>query len=429
MTAQPSYEDFVRRAEEVKLENDLEALAEEVRRDPGYPFHPAVLERLAGCKLTDPQAFHRIRGVFDRERVHMRSWDEAVANMPAQPNGHDKQPVAFLSAAAFVAGYKPRRPLIRAWDTKPGWLYSFTAPTGYAKTAIALCEAMNQALAGRSVIYLAGENPDDVRARVLLMQDKMAIRQLPPSLRFIDRTFNMPDTADMMREEVRAIGGADLIFVDTSPAFQAASGAIEENSNTEQLRWAMLLRQMTKLEGAPAVVALCHPPKRPMSIEECSPRGGGSFLAEVDGNYVSWQKADDGERQFFDFSWTGKFRGGFDPISYVVEIATCAALIDPAGKPIKTAWAHRADDAVVDRATAEQSSAEDDALKAMKDYPGKSLAEWATLLGWQKYQMQRVVKRLAADNLVRRFRGHYRLTNTGKEEAKRASENIRRTAE
>jgi hypothetical protein len=187
---------------------------------------------------------------------------------------------AFLSADEFIAGYRPHKPLIKAWDMKRGWLYSFTAPTGGAKTAIALAEAVQLAIHGHRVVFMAGENPDDVRARVILMKAKLDLAQLPPTLRFVDRTFNLADSLEHVRHEVEAMAGADFVAVDTSPAFQVASGSLEENSNPEAIRWAQRLREMTRLQGTPAVLALCHPIKRPQSIEECLPRGGGGFIAE-----------------------------------------------------------------------------------------------------------------------------------------------------
>ena len=109
----------------------------------------------------------------------------------AKSNGHDERRVVFLPAAEFIDGYKPQRPLLKAWDLKPGWLYTLTAPTGSAKTAIALAESLELARKGKRVVYLAGENPDDVRARVILMMAKLQLDQLPPTLKFVDRTCNL----------------------------------------------------------------------------------------------------------------------------------------------------------------------------------------------------------------------------------------------
>jgi hypothetical protein len=62
-----------------------------------------------------------------------------------KPNGASNQYPGIMSASDFIAGFKPQRPLLRPWDLKPGWLYSFTAPTSYAKTAISLTEAVSLA--------------------------------------------------------------------------------------------------------------------------------------------------------------------------------------------------------------------------------------------------------------------------------------------
>ena len=75
------------------------------------------------------------------------------------------------SSAEFVRGFVPPDYAIDGLVQRR-FLYSLTAPTGHGKTAIALLFAASKAL-GRSVgnrdvdpgrvLYLAGENPDDVR--------------------------------------------------------------------------------------------------------------------------------------------------------------------------------------------------------------------------------------------------------------------------
>jgi hypothetical protein len=392
------------------------------------------------------RASHRISELATRRQLAQAYETAAVAlrHQPSRPIGEIQAEIPtitpkpngarFLSADDFVAGYRPQRPLIRAWDLKPGWLYSFTAPTGYAKTAIALSEAMQLSRDGKRVVYLAGENPDEVRARVLLMKAKLG-SQLPPTLKFVDGTLNLKEALGYVRSEVQAMSGADLVVVDTSPAFEVAAGGAEENSNTEQLAWALILRQLTKLEGNPTVLALCHPVKKPQTVEDLLPRGGSSYLAEVDGNYASWLTAEDGDRKFFDFTWVGKFRGGFEPLPYVVEKATCEALVDPDGNSIESVWAYRADEQQVERATANQAEDDDVVLVAMNDYPGKSLSDWAKILDWHvpsgpaKHRVRRAIKRLQKHKLCVLSRDdHYCLTKTGKEEAKRVSERLREEA-
>lgn len=349
-----------------------------------------------------------------------------------KPNGAAQTFPPFLSGEDFIANYKPRRPLIRAWDLKPGWLYSLTGPTGSAKTAIALAETFRLTEQGYRVVYLAGENADDVRARVILMLHKLGLDRVPPTLRFVDRTFNLVDGMDHVRAEVGNMGGSDLIVIDTSPAFQVASGAMEENSNPEAIRWAQRLRELTRLQGEPVSLALCHPVKRPQTIEECLPRGGGGFIAEVDGNYATWLTAGDDDEKFFEFRTVGKFRGFFAPITYRLERATCPTLVDPDGNPSFTVWAKRSDDASLEKATRDQIQDDDAVLITMNDYPGKTFSESARLLGWfhkddrpDKQRVDRAIKRLVKDSLARKYGRGYQLLAAGKTEAKRAADKVR----
>jgi hypothetical protein len=382
----------------------------------------------------DLPAARRQREQEQRQTIKIVDHEDRTT-APGSVTGEAPRFPAFLSAADFVAGYRPQKPLIRAWDMKAGWLYAVTAPTGGAKTAIALAEAILLASEGRKVAYLAGENADDVRARVILMQAMLGIETLPPSLKFVDRTFNLHEGMEHVRHEVASMDGADLIIVDTSPAFHVASGATEENSNPEVIQWALRLRELTRLPGSPTTLALCHPIKRPQSVDDCLPRGGGGFLAEIDGNYAIWPAAEDGEEKYFELSTVGKFRGYFEPITYRLQRATCDRLVDADGNPVHSVWVQRADNAQIERAAADQTEDENAVLMAMADYPGKSLSDWARILDWHmpsgpaKYRVERAIKRLAKHKFTKLGRGnHYQLTAAGKQEAVRVTGLIRGAA-
>jgi hypothetical protein len=43
------------------------------------------------------------------------------------------------------------------------------------------------------------------------------------------------------------------------------------------------MRSLTDLRGKPTVLVLCHPVKSATN-DNLAPRGGGSFVAEIDGN-------------------------------------------------------------------------------------------------------------------------------------------------
>ena len=77
------------------------------------------------------------------------------------------------SSAEFVAGFVPPDYLIDGLVQRR-YIYALTAPTGFGKTSIALRitahVALGMELAGMeveqgTVLYFAGENPDDVRTR------------------------------------------------------------------------------------------------------------------------------------------------------------------------------------------------------------------------------------------------------------------------
>jgi hypothetical protein len=404
-------------------------------------IHLSAAARLA--KLSPGEYRHARKEaaqLFDMTAREIDAAVEVYRRNGQAPNGSaHAEPLAplppFQAAEDFIAAYRPRVPLVRPWDLKGGWLYSFTAPTGGGKTAIALAQGLGLAQQGERVVYFAGENADEVRARLILMKSQLDLPRLPDTMRFVGKTFDLVKDFAHAQREIEADGGAALAIVDTSPVFQVAAGGIEENNNPEAIRWAQRLRRMTRLKGEPAVLALCHPTKRPQSIEDCIPRGGGGFLAEVDGNYATWLKTEDAGRKFFDFTWTGKFRGGFERLSYVVDVATCDALTDPEGKPIYMPWAHSTDEQEIERATAGQAEDDDAVLMALADYPGKSLSAHAKLLEWgmpsgpAKYRVERAVKRLTKDGLCKLGRSNrYELTPPGKTEAKRVAERIRNAA-
>ena len=64
-------------AEEVR--DPLEGLVEKTRIDPGAPFTPEVLERLAALKKDDRAAFERLRAQLKAAGCRMTSTSTAIA--------------------------------------------------------------------------------------------------------------------------------------------------------------------------------------------------------------------------------------------------------------------------------------------------------------------------------------------------------------
>ena len=72
-----------------------------------------------------------------------------------------------------------------------------------------------------------------------------------------------------------------LLIIDTSAAYFEGD---DENSNVQLGGHASGLRELS-LPGGPTTIINCHPTKN-ATDDNLVPRGGGAFLAEVDGNLV-----------------------------------------------------------------------------------------------------------------------------------------------
>jgi hypothetical protein len=310
-------------------------------------------------------------------------------------------------------------------------LRQLTAQTGHGKTALALLIARlvggsdSRAALGRhgaekgQVVYFAGENPDDLRMRVL--GDENLYNDDTARISFIPSTFSIEAMRARIEAEMTRLGGVDLIIVDTSAAYFNGK---DELSNTEMGAHARLLRTLTTLPGGPCVLVLCHPIKHVTEPSQLLPRGGGAFLAEVDGNLTLWKH----DGVLLDLHHTDKLRGpGFEPINLRLEAVTTTRLMDKKGRIIPTVRAVWISDSETARETEDARSDEDELLKAMLK-PGQSLADLANACGWHtssgdpyKSKVQRVLKRLEKDKLVVTKRGVATLTDAGKAAANTAA--------
>ena len=137
------------------------------------------------------------------------------------------------------------------------------------------------------VVYIACENADDVRERLIGMEAAMGFDRTDLDLLVIDKVFDLKSNMDRISKEVEAFGGnVGLVVIDTSAAmFQGE----DENSNPQMLEHAKMQRKLCSLPGRPCVVALNHPTKVVPTPEQLLPRGGGGYLNEVDGNFTAWR--------------------------------------------------------------------------------------------------------------------------------------------
>jgi hypothetical protein len=305
------------------------------------------------------------------------------------------------------------------------FLYSNTAITGGGKTAVALLLAAHVAL-GRSlgdmeiprearVLYLAGENYIDVQMRWVALCDELGLKPKDLDLRFIRQAGPLSEVAEQIKEQV----GTDeygLLIIDTSVAYAEHE---DENGNREAHAHAKRMRTLTELPGWPAVLANTHPIKN-AKADDLVPRGGGAFLAEVDGN-LCLKKVDD---TTVELHWQGKFRGpDFAPKLFRIRQATHPKLVDKNGRQLTTVVAEIVgqDEA---RQAASQANADENALMiAIKNSPRQPCAQYARTLGWVSVmgipdtkKVTRIANRLIKEKLAARVRDRLRLTKKGAEE-------------
>jgi hypothetical protein len=276
-----------------------------------------------------------------------------------------------------------------------------------------------------NVLYLAGENPHDVRKRWVRLCQSMKLDADKAEAYFIDGVLPISKLRAQLIAAANKRGPFALVVIDTFAAYFEGD---EENANVEMARTARLMRSLSAILGNPTVLILCHPVKN-ANLDNLVPRGGGAFLAEIDGNFVCTKQ--DGD--IVNFHWQVKLRGGdFAPIPFKIEVSALDNLKTKKGKAVYTVTARPID--AKEREQNEDLSRirQNELLGAMKREPGASLTELAKALGWayksgepNKTLTNRTMQELAARNLVKKVEGgNWGLTSAGKKVATEAEDNM-----
>jgi hypothetical protein len=289
------------------------------------------------------------------------------------------------TSAEFVASLKPPDYLIKG-VLQRRFLYSMTAPTGAGKTCVAMRVAAHVAfglpLSGRAVkqgrvLFLAGENPDDVCMRWIKLAEEMGVDVNTDRIIWLGARLPLSNKAirKQIDAEVASLAGeVALVVADTSAAFYEGD---DENSNVQLGNHARMLRTFVDLPGGPTVLVTSHPVKNP-DMENLVPRGGGAFVNEVDGNLVCVAQGGG----LIDLHWHVKFRGpDFEPIPFKITPGQSEKLTDSDDEKIWTVTAAPV-------TAAEQEAVMDTAQRrrddlTMQGQPGASLKELAEAAGWR----------------------------------------------
>ena len=341
-----------------------------------------------------------------------------------QSDDDEPAPLLIKTSKQFVADFEPPDYIVDGL-LQEGFLYSLTGATGAGKTAITLLLAASIALgvlfAGREtkrrrVLYLAAENPDDVRMRWIALSQHMHFDIDAIEVFFVEGVFKISEAKDRLREEAEKLGGDfGLVIIDTGPVFYEGD---EENNRTQQGRHAVMLRDLISvIPGKPAVVANCHPVKNAAS-DNLLPAGGGTFLNQVDGNLTA-AKSD----STTELHTQGKFRGvEFAPMHFLIKTVTHQGVKDSRGRLIPTVICEWISDKEKENLAAQKVSDEDAVLKIIGDDPKATQPSIAIKMGWMlhngepnKMKAGRCIKALLKDKLIKETRrGNYVLTDEGK---------------
>ena len=225
-----------------------------------------------------------------------------------------------------------------------GWLYAMTANPGSGKTSVSLYMAVMMALGkplmGKKtmpckVLFLCGENPQDVRLRmeVMLLEMGLSVDALDGRIYFTRRPFAIDDRLQLAQfaSEAVAHGPYDLMFIDTGPAHSSAD---DENDNRAMHMLAIAMRELMAPLGMPCTIALMHPSKG-ATKETLLPRGGSAFVGSIDGCLCLWRES--GETTTELFAHGQKFRGRhFDPMYFDLKPVDHPTQLDNFGDPIST---------------------------------------------------------------------------------------------
>jgi hypothetical protein len=392
------------------------------------------LARRSGAKRAAVEA--DLRAAEDREEEARFAQYDAIwktypmpSNAAARLHAVKTAPLSDLltSSADFIRGFVPPEYLIDGMVQRR-YFYSMTAQTGVGKTSIAM-RWMAHVVCGRPigdkdvqqghVLYLAGENPDDVRARWLVLSREMGINPNTDKVTWIVGAKDLAVEADRLVKESTDKGlSYALAVVDTAAAYNVAGD--EENNNNQAGAYARQLRSLTNLPGGPCVVVLCHPTKN-AGDDALVPRGGGAFIAEVDGNLAVMRK--DSQLVVVPL---GKFRGDMSwSQRYEIEVVKDhTQLKDARGRQMNSVLARPLGDgaaAILEKRTDIDMQA---VLNVVHSAPSATPSDLARLLGWtfgpkaqpNVNKVKRNLDRLAKDKLVREIMGKWRVTLAGEKE-------------
>jgi hypothetical protein len=394
----------------------VDAVLRGFETDPTMAFGDGSLWAFRHLEQTDRPLF---LGVMSRLPRRVAEEIRGELRRSSKVNGHQPKAEDALrpvGIAEFVAALEPPTYTLDG-VLIAGYCFAVTGHSGHGKTAVtltlAVAVALGQVFAGHEteqarVLYVAGENPDDVRLRVLALLDHLDLdaETLGNRLMFVDRSFTLAERHAELMQLIEA-GGFGLVVLDTD---QALSSDADENSNAERVEHAKRVRMLTRTKPRPTVIDLCHPPAS-AARNALRPRGGSAFLAEIDGNLGVWIDEGDTRAELFR---TTKFRGPmFEPLAFDIKVVKVRSLTDSKGRRMTAAIAVPADetDVQADEAARARRRA---LLGDISMHPGATVRERSKRISAAKSTINRDLQHLVKRGAIAEAMDGHEITPKGK---------------
>lgn len=341
------------------------------------------------------------------------------------PDDDEKKERKYVDCADYVASFTPPDYLIDRL-LRTGNVYALTAMTGHMKTAWATLAALSVAcgvpfggleVQKCPVLLLSGENDDDQKARTIATMSEYGLAPEPGYFRVLSGPEAIGILKDDIPRETKALGKFGLVVADTSISY---FGGDEENSNVEMQAHAAMFRELGVNLGGATVLVLCHPTKAP-GKDNLLPRGGGSFLAEIDGNLTLWKKG-----ELVTLSWQGKFRGStFEPMEYQVKPVVLDGYKDSKGRPVHSVVIRPLSEAEFTQVQRQEWTDENKVLYELLRHADSSISDICKECNWvgptgvpNKAKVHSIFMELFAQGLAEKLRtGKWALTIKGRKEA------------
>ncbi|MFO1125105.1 MAG: AAA family ATPase [Methylocystis sp.] len=375
----------------------------ETRRRPSEPHDKAIHDD--SPLLEEPPWAYEPPG----ELIHVANGRAAEAPVA---------PLIFKTAATFAGEYVPLAYTIEPF-LRSSSLYALTARTGAGKTGF-LVVAMLAVATGRAdilgrevtqgrVAYLACENPDDIRMRLMIAAYLLNIdlRSLGDNIVILDRR-EKPEAVHAALAKLAEEKPFRLIIVDTLAAFFDGDNINDAVQGGQFMR---RLRPLTQIAGQPSVIVAAHPVKN-ASEDNLVPYGSGAILNELDGNLTLWKKPDSG---IVSLHWQGKLRGlEFEPAPFRFEVTGCPEILDAKGREVHLPTMRPASEESAENREQQETDGKRALLLEMISNPGASQADYATALGCSKSSINRRLQSFARERLAEQFLDKWKITERGR---------------